>query len=455
MPRNSQTAANAIATRPVRRKAVTGRMIAATVAILAVSGWALTTPRVLADVPVQVAPGVDVGSVLDQSVQQLITDLGVSEFDTRQRATETLKNRADLTVGQIAEQLSRPDLSIEQRLRLNIVGKARFAVTPRGALGVEFDLGNAGSRGSVVRRTIPNFPANGLLLPGDEIIEVDGESIEQNNMGGWGGFNPIRPHIVANDPGVAIKLKVVRHGPNKVVGPNGGIVFQPRPREPAPAVAAPVLEIEVPLGSFAELPNSQPLSSDDFNKAWVRRLARLQSKSAAANRDQQTVIGLPANAGEIDWTPGNASVVRHEQSLRDRVSSGQFASVAMGGESETSRASSAAAGSGYTETIQRRGDAIIRTRVARDPRVIAQPEMIPGNVDMAALTDLMALTNEVSQLQMEMLKLQNVAADPTLTPEDTKRLDRDIATTQARLRAAMIKRDTARARLGIPNLLEP
>ena len=233
------------------------------------------------------------------TLEQLVGKLNSESIAERQAAGDAISSNGSFTLSQLEAMLKRPGLPVESRLRLLPIARARFDEQPRAALGVEFDLSTSRS---VIRRTIATFPAHGILQPGDEIVSVEGQRVATTAEGREGregrdgrglqqfngrfvnqwGFNPIRPHIVCRDPGTKVRMQIIRRGPESLVmnngrnfvqGPNGQLIIEPDIR---PGVAKPdpdLIEIEVPLGRFSDLANTQPLTVWDLTEAWRLRMA--------------------------------------------------------------------------------------------------------------------------------------------------------------------------------------
>ena len=173
--------------------------------------------------------------VLDERVQLLDAD----SFAQRQEATASLLSDSTISLQTIEGWLADASLSPEQHTRLLHVGRARFALMPRGGLGVQFGVMDL-DRGAAIARTVEGFDAANWLQPGDVIIEVDGRPV--------GGSGDLRMEIISRTPGEALPLRVNRVGE--------------------------IIEVAPKLGDYSALGNPAPLSLGELMLAWQMRLQR-------------------------------------------------------------------------------------------------------------------------------------------------------------------------------------
>jgi hypothetical protein len=169
---------------------------------------------------------------------ELIARLDSPVFAAREQAAYDLLAREDLTVDEAEVELARPDLSAEQRLRLEWVALERFRRGPRAALGIKFMSEREGS--VRVQEVVPGFHAAATLMPGDEIVEADGLKILRQST--------FRAAILSHAPKDIMRLTVVR-GDQR-------------------------LPVEVELGSFESLAGGVGPRESDILAAWNLRRVR-------------------------------------------------------------------------------------------------------------------------------------------------------------------------------------
>lgn len=274
-----------------------------------------------------------------------LAGLSDASYEVRLAAVERVRQSGSISLSAIERAMARPDLPLEARIRLMPLARAKFEEQPRGALGVEFDL--SPSR-TLIRRVLPNFPAGKVLVPGDEIISVDGRLIADQpadfglgnagNMGLRWGAAPVRPHIIGREPGEIVKMKVVRWGQQAlarqpqqggfIVNNRGEIVPAqpaPQPKDAAGLLAQPeTIELEVPLGRFSDLANTQPIQPVEIADAWRLRIAAIAD---AGGEPEVIGSGVAASAfGE----PLLADSAR-AQHMTQRVRAGHVLPLAAGG----------------------------------------------------------------------------------------------------------------------------
>lgn len=215
-----------------RRSGLDARPALAVCVLLAAAGVSAGASQPEAAIPA--APDAQPARTLDE----LIADLSSPDFDTRQIATDRLMTDSAITFADLEAVLQTRELPIEAHARLSLAARERFRQTPRGAMGVGFNLGSLRNR-IVIDRTYAPFPCHQILEPGDVIVSADGVRLH-----GPMAQPTIQGLIVARDPGSVMKL-VVRRGAEK-------------------------LQLDVPLGRFADLENSN-LDPDRLVRAWRTR----------------------------------------------------------------------------------------------------------------------------------------------------------------------------------------
>lgn len=191
-----------------------------------------------------------------------IERLGDESWSVREAATEALG-----TVGQedesardaaIVAALARADLPEEVRLRLVRVAAWRFRSTALGGLGVSFGT-SSGEAKVPIQGVVPGFPASDMLRPGDEVTAVDGEIV--------GGMEHLRAEILSRRPGDTLPVWIRRD--------------------------RTMLEMALPLGSYASLEGGAAL--DDETVLWAMRL-RLAREGVSIDGPDRVGAGLDADA---------------------------------------------------------------------------------------------------------------------------------------------------------------
>lgn len=217
------------------------------------------------------APAVtDPPATLAAPIERLIADLASPMYEVRQQAAAALAQRQDVSLADLEDVLTRPDLTAEQRVRLQALARERFATTPRGAMGVRFGGVLQQSR-IVIDATYEGFNAHDVLRPGDVIVEAEGRSLR-----GDMARHILRAMVFAHDPGDTLDI-VVRRGEAK-------------------------LDLTLRLGSFhvlAQQPQGRPLDDLDLARAWAMRTAlQADAQLARANANGGADVG-PLHAAPV------------------------------------------------------------------------------------------------------------------------------------------------------------
>lgn len=196
----------------------------------------------------QLAPNPDI--LVDQPVPETeheviddwIEQLGNPDWLMRDLATLEL---AELDPGISLETLEgyirHEDLSHEQRARLRLACLRRFAMRPKGALGVSFGTIRVGA---IEVQPIPpdeDFPATLMLKENDQIAMVGERVID-------GSFS-LRVEILSRDPGTILPVTLIRN--------------------------ERVMRMDLPLGSFSDLTGAVRMDSQLLVSALHRRWDRL------------------------------------------------------------------------------------------------------------------------------------------------------------------------------------
>jgi len=174
------------------------------------------------------------------SYQELIAQLGVESASVRESALSILASDSSFTLQQLEETLKTATLTAEQRYRLLEASKQRFMGTTRAAMGVQQFSRAVVPERVVIGVTYPQFPSFKVLQEGDMILEAEGEKLRSRDA-----WNRLGAHIVSHEPGESMTV-VVRRGEEK-------------------------LTLQVPLGSYKDLPGPNPMDIAKLERGWQIR----------------------------------------------------------------------------------------------------------------------------------------------------------------------------------------
>lgn len=169
------------------------------------------------------------------AAEQALRDLDAPEYATREAGTRMLLSQT-VRDEEVYALLSRAGLSGEQHARLLDAAQRRILDAPRGALGIQMSERFGEDSGVTVTGVIRGMPAEGVLRPGDRIVEIDREPVLTTGD---------LVEIVQNmRPGERVRVVVMRGERDergRVKADEGGRVLETR------------VEVEMPLGSAKEL----------------------------------------------------------------------------------------------------------------------------------------------------------------------------------------------------------
>lgn len=205
------------------------------------------------------------GSAPTPAYDELIAQLGVDNAAKREEALSLLAGDEAFTLTQLEETLQNVTLTAEQRARLLEAARQRFMASPRAAMGVQQFSRFAMPERVVIGITYPQFPSFKVLKEGDLILEVEGEKLRSRDA-----WNRLGAHIVSHDPGGTMDV-VIRRGEEK-------------------------LSLQVPLGSYKDLPGPNPLDISKLERGWQLRSQRFSTIKSR----EPIVVGLPSGK----WEPG-------------------------------------------------------------------------------------------------------------------------------------------------------
>lgn len=253
----------------------------------------------------------------DESIVRELVEL-LDDDDWLQRDLATIElGELDpgITLEMIEALIERPGLSPEQLARLRLAALRRYAMRPKGALGVSFGTIRVGA---IEIQPIPeddDFPATKVLKDGDQIAMVADRIID-------GSFS-LRIEILSREPGDILPVTVLR--------------------------GQRVLHLDLELGSFDDLSGAVRMDSDLLNSALALRWERArrgQSKAGSvgeaieledweraafppgstpdarepdlhAPRGWVSGEGVRVETGNSGWSPSTIDVWSNPTALRD------------------------------------------------------------------------------------------------------------------------------------------
>ncbi len=187
-------------------------------------------------------PHVASAGLSDFDISSLVKQLDSDDFEAREEAEAQLATSL-VSVKQIAKELSKNDLSPEQRTRLERIGYVRFERQERAAMGVQFSRSSflPGS-GVTIEHPTEGFDSARVLMAGDVLKSIEGLPILSQLEA--------RPIIISFEPGDEVTVVVERAGETK--------------------------SLRLRLGSFKDLQQRSAggLTSADKRRAWQYRLVR-------------------------------------------------------------------------------------------------------------------------------------------------------------------------------------
>lgn len=219
-------------------------------------------------------------------LEQLVQDLGSDSFQTRQTAQAEISDPDFLDSvdeSELIRLLNREDLVPEARLRLRGVYSRWFAGLERAAMGISFEITDPGEP-SMIRQVINNFPCQrlGLVKSYDVFIEVDGVPYQQMQTG-FRAQNQAQAFtqlaIISRAQGETLPVTIRRAPPdvlewlfNQVA--NEGMTHNALCMAIVNHPKAETVEVEIPLGSYANLGQQRPLAQATIDAAMTYRLQR-------------------------------------------------------------------------------------------------------------------------------------------------------------------------------------
>lgn len=189
---------------------------------------------------------------------RMVSLLNDDSWNVRQQAMRIIGDPNEgFELDMLAPLLERGDLSHEARLRLMQATRSLFAQSTKAGLGVGFGaVRDGGVEIGTVVRDVDQFPAAGMLVPGDLIIGAEGSPLTTSE--------DLRAMILSHEPGETLNLLIQR----KIDGDD-----QTR-----------VLDLDLPLGSYRLLTGAAPINARIADRAiglrWSRKGITLPDNEA-------------------------------------------------------------------------------------------------------------------------------------------------------------------------------
>ncbi len=298
------------------------------------------------------------------SITELVAQLGSEDWPTREKAQDVLLFSSDASLSQIEQFLKQPGITEEQRLRLMNIGRHRFMIEPRAAMGVTFDQPIDG--GIMIRGAVAGYDSSSVLEPGDIIMAMDGRRIRTQD--------DLRSSIVSYDPGDSVILTLKRRGVTQ--------------------------DVALTLGSYAMLPQAANLYEGLLLQAWAVRIERL----GLADPQREIVLtGLSWNSW--DQVARNADDTAPDASIP--AAHPQDTSIVPGGEAI-----------GHVQALLSRVGSRIRGGsrvVVIQPRLDADVAATPAGREAVLKQRAEQLRAELQDAQSRAIALQRQVTDPGLT----------------------------------------
>lgn len=258
------------------------------------------------------APALDLDELLTRldSDELAMRDAAALELRRAVRGPEEAMESARAVERASVEFLHRPDLSLEQRVRLIGALRERFMASSHGAMGVQFAQPQRLPRGVELQAVMDGFPAKdqGLLKAGDVVIAVagtsllDNELMQFNNRGTTLASERLRHIVISHDPSETVPMTILRRLDDADQAPNpadqaaaGMPIGIAEFITEGPGRNAEVLELQIPLGSFDRLrQGNAQLDPFTLEAAWRERMLRL-------GMEPLKVASLDSPLSRQDW----------------------------------------------------------------------------------------------------------------------------------------------------------
>lgn len=323
--------------------------------------------------------------------RELVDQLDSAHWLDRDRAMHQLATFSDeFSLDELEFYLTDPTLSIEQRARVVQACEQRFREHPKGGLGVAFGAVSVGSIEVIPIQNNRAFPASTMLLPGDVIVRV-GDEIMNNSF-------ELRAQIISREPNELLPVKIIRAGK--------------------------LLEMDLPLGSLAQLAGAGPLDPPLARRAlelrWERKGIRIESPDTIGSTitlEQWTEMVFPNESTEEIQAAGRTLSMSMIAGVRRLVSVGHFAPRRV--RTWMSRE--------YFDKVLYKNGVRLTLTTLRNERVqrellVLESEMISAqleNKNNSDRTDALASTLDDLRTRIELLdiKIAELEAEPDQSPK--------------------------------------
>tara|TARA_R110002072_G_scaffold42064_10_gene117949 strand:- start:92986 stop:94068 length:1083 start_codon:yes stop_codon:yes gene_type:complete len=236
-------------------------------------------------------------SLAQDKTSALIDQLDSESWQERDVALIDLIDSDQLiTLSDLERFIGDPDLSPEQRARLNMACLTRFASHPKGGLGVSFGDPRPDGVEVVPIANDPRFPASAMLVPGDTITMVGDQPVTTET--------DLRAHILSREPGDLLPVTILR--------------------------GVHTLEMQLPLGAFTQLAGAARLDPIVAQRAIELRWDRLgiayiktSTNGSAINEDQWIAAAFPEDTTPDPRRGSNRLVPAMVAGAQQLVRSGQ------------------------------------------------------------------------------------------------------------------------------------
>ncbi|MBO6514014.1 MAG: PDZ domain-containing protein [Phycisphaerales bacterium] len=217
-------------------------------------------------------------------LERMVILLDDPSWNVRQQAMRMIGDPNEgFELDMLAPLLERGDLSNEARLRLMQATRLLFAKSTKAGLGVGFGaVRDGGVEIGTVVRDVDQFPAAGMLKPGDLIIGAEGKPLTTSE--------DLRATILSHEPGETLNLLIQR----TVDGDEN----------------TQVMDMDLPLGSYRLLTGAAPINARIADRAiqlrWDRQGITLpgpEQIGTGIDVDDWVAAGYPEEPG--DFRPSN------------------------------------------------------------------------------------------------------------------------------------------------------
>lgn len=184
------------------------------------------------------------------ALKTMVADLSSESFARRTAATEALVAATNIDSVDLVNELRSGGLDAEANARVLEVLRQRFFASTRAAMGIEFEPDRATTQlpagAPRIKMVYPTLPAgrSGLLQPGDEIIEVEGEPVE--NRFRPSGVDMVKAAVFSRIPGESIRVKIRRPVQPPLLDGAGNLALDP-------GGATTIIDTVIPLGRYDQL----------------------------------------------------------------------------------------------------------------------------------------------------------------------------------------------------------